>query len=127
LKTPIALHLGDPKSMIKAIRAEACSIFNTGPAPSMASFVSNAYLAAAAGMPVWHGSGHELGILDAAMLHSCLAAANCTLPSDILSYQRVDDLIVKPIEIRDSYAFPSALPGLGVELDEDAVRRYHAG
>jgi L-alanine-DL-glutamate epimerase-like enolase superfamily enzyme len=93
----------------------------------MASFISNAYLASAAGMPVWHGSGHELGILDAAMLHSCVAAANCTLPSDILSYQRVDDLIVKPIEIRDSYAIPSPLPGLGVELDEDAVRRYHAG
>lgn len=124
LKTPIALHLGNPKQMMAAIRAEACSIFNTGPAPGMASFLSNAYLAAAAGMPVWHGSGHELGVLDAAMLHSCLAADNCTLPSDILSYERVDDLIVKPIEIRDSYAYPSALPGLGVELDEDAVRRY---
>jgi muconate cycloisomerase len=126
LKTPLALHLGDAKKMIAGIKAEACSIFNTGPNPSMASFVSNAYLAAAAGMPVWHGSGHELGLLDAAMLHSCLAAANCTLPSDILSYERVDDLIVKPIDIRDSYAYPSPLPGLGVELDEDAVRRYRA-
>ena len=91
----------------------------------MASFVSNAYLAAAAEMPVWHGSGHELGILDAAMLHSCAAAANCTLPSDILSYERVDDLIVNPIDIRESYAYPSTQPGLGVELDEDALRRYH--
>ena len=124
LKTPIALHLGAPRAMIEAIRAGACSIFNTGPSPSMASFVSNCYLAAAAGMPVWHGSGHELGILDAAMLHSCAAAANCTLPSDILSYQRVDDLIVQPIEIRDSYAIVSDRPGLGIELDEDAVHRY---
>jgi muconate cycloisomerase len=124
LKTPIALHLGDSKKMIAAIKAEACSIFNTGPSPSMASFVSNCYLAAAAGMPVWHGSGHELGVLDAAMLHSCLASANCTLPSDILSYERVDDLIVKPIDIRDSYAYPPSGPGLGVELDEDAVRKY---
>jgi len=124
LKTPIALHLGAPKAMIEAIRAGACSIFNTGPAPSMASFLSNCYLAAAAGMPVWHGSGHELGILDAAMLHSCAASPNCTLPSDILSYERVDDLIVKPIEIRDSYAIVSDQPGLGVELDEDALGRY---
>jgi muconate cycloisomerase len=124
LKTPIALHLGAPKTMIEAIRANACSIFNTGPAPSMASFISNCYLAAAAGMPVWHGSGHEMGILDAAMLHSCAAAPNCTLPSDILSYERVDDLIVQPIEIRDSYAIVSDRPGLGVELDEDAVHRY---
>lgn len=126
LKTPIALHLGSPKAMIEAIRANACTIFNTGPSPSMASFVSNAYLAGAAGMPVWHGSGHELGILDAAMLHSCAAAANCTLPSDILSHQRVDDLIVEPIDIRNSYALVSTRPGLGVDLDEDAVRRYRA-
>jgi muconate cycloisomerase len=124
LKTPLALHLGSPRPMIEAIKAEACTIFNTGPSPSMASFVSNAYLAAAAGMPVWHGSGHELGIMDAAMLHSCAAARNCTLPSDLLSYQRVDDLLVKPIDIRDSYAYPSTRPGLGIDLDEDAVRRY---
>ena len=58
------------------------------------------------------------------MLHSCAAAANCTLPSDILSYERVDDLIVKPIEIRESYALVSDRPGLGVELDEDAVLKY---
>jgi muconate cycloisomerase len=124
LKTPIALHLGDPRAMIEAIHEDACAIFNTGPSPSMASFVSNSYLAGAARIPVWHGSGHELGILDAAMLHSCAAAPNCTLPSDILSYQRVDDLLVKPIDIRDSYAYPSNRPGLGVDLDEDAVKRY---
>lgn len=127
LKTPLALHLGDPQAMIQGIRAEACTIFNTGPSPSMASFVSNCYLAGAAGMPVWHGSGHELGVLDAAMMHSAAASANCTLPSDILSHQRVDDLIVQPIEIRDSYAIVSDRPGLGVELDEAAVRRYRSG
>ena len=124
LKTPLALHLGNPRDMLQAIAAEACTIFNTGPNPSMASFLHNSYLAGAAGMPVWHGSGHELGILDAAMMHTCAAAPNCTLPSDILSYQRVDDLIVKPIDIRDSYALVPDRPGLGVELDEDAVRRY---
>jgi muconate cycloisomerase len=124
LKTPIALHLASPKAMIEAIAAQACSVFNTGPAPSMESFLANAYLAGAVGIPVWHGSGHELGLMDAAMVHSCAAAANCTLPSDILSYQRVDDLLVRPIEIRDSYALVPRQPGLGVELDEDAVRRY---
>jgi len=126
LKTPIALHLASPKAMIEAIGASACSVFNTGPAPSMESFIANAYLAGAVGIPVWHGSGHELGILDAAMAHACAAAANCTLASDILSYQRVDDLVVRPIEIRDSFALVPQAPGLGVELDEDAVRRYRA-
>ena len=65
-----------------------------------------------------------LGIKDSAFVHSCAAAANCTLPSDILSYQRVDDLIVQPIEIKDSYAIVPHTPGLGVELDQDAVGRY---
>ena len=67
-----------------------------------------------------------LGIRDATYLHACAAAGNCTYPSDILSYQRVDDLIVEPIEIKDSYAIVSDKPGLGVELDEDAVKKYAA-
>ena len=87
-------------------------------------FVINVAVAGALGMPCWHGSGHELGILDAAMVHSCAAAANCTLPSDILSYQRVDDLIVEPIQIKDSYAIVPRTPGLGVELDAAAVAKY---
>ena len=90
----------------------------------MLSFVENCYLAAAAGRPVWHGSGHELGILDAAMLHSVAASANCTLPSDILSFQRVHSLLAKPIDIQDSYAIVSDEPGLGVAIDEDALNRY---
>jgi len=124
VKAHVVLHLGDPKAMIRAIREDACSAFNTGGNPGMASFVANCYLAEAAGMPVLHGSGNDCGIVDASYLHSCAAAPNCTLPSDILSFLREDDLIVEPIEIRDSYAIVSDRPGLGVELDEDAVRRY---
>jgi muconate cycloisomerase len=124
VKGHVALHLGDPKAMIRAIREDACSVFNTGGNPGMASFVANSYLAGAAGMPVWHGSGNDCGIVDASYLHSCAAAANCTLPSDILSFLREDDLTVQPIEIKSSYAIVPERPGLGVELDEDAVRKY---
>jgi L-alanine-DL-glutamate epimerase-like enolase superfamily enzyme len=91
----------------------------------MASFVSNCYLAQVEGLPVWHGSGNDLGIIDAAYTHSCAAAPNCTLPSDILGYLREDDLVVTPIEIKDSYATVPTTPGLGVELDEDAAKKYH--
>ena len=101
-------------------------MFNTAGNPGMASFVGNCYLAAAADMPVWHGSGNDLGIIDASYLHSCAAAPNITLPSDILSYLREDDLIVQPIEIKGSYATVPDRPGLGVELDDDAVKKYEA-
>ncbi len=124
LKTPITMTTTSPARIFEAAKAQACAYINTSPRPSMRGFVVNSVVAGAAGMPVWHGSGHELGIKDAAFVHSCAAAANCTLPSDILSYQRVDDLIVQPIEIKDSYAIVPHTPGLGVELDEDAVGRY---
>ncbi|RPI18898.1 MAG: hypothetical protein EHM65_01885 [Acidobacteriales bacterium] len=126
VKTHVAQHLADPRVMIRAIRESACSVFNTGGNPGMSSFVSNCYLAEAAGMPVWHGSGNDCGIIDASYLHSSAAAPNCTLPGDILSFLREDDLIVQPIEIKDSYAIVSDRPGLGVDLDEDAVGRYRA-
>ncbi len=126
VKTHVALHLGDPRAMIEAIREQACSVFNTGGDPRMAGFVSNCYLAEAASISVWHGSGNDCGIVDASYLHSCATAANCTIPSDILSFLREDDLIVRPIEIKNSYAIVPDDPGLGVELDEDAVRKYQA-
>jgi muconate cycloisomerase len=126
-QTPIAMHLyinsEGVRGMVNAIGAQACSVFNLG-AGSMAEFVARAYLAGEAGIPVWHGSAHELGILDAAILHACAAAPNCTWPSDILSHQRVHDLLVEPIQIRDSHALVPMGPGLGVQLDEDAVQRY---
>jgi muconate cycloisomerase len=125
VKTHVALHLGDTKAMIKGIAEQACSAFNTAGNPGMSTFVANCYIAQVEGMPVWHGSGNDMGIIDAAYTHSCAAAPNCTFPSDILGYLREDDLVVTPIEIKDSYATVPQTPGLGVELDEEAAKKYH--
>jgi muconate cycloisomerase len=127
ISVPIAMHLyinreGVP-GMVNAISARACSVFNLG-AGSKYDFVTRAYLAGASGIPVWHGSAHELGILDTANVHACAAAPSCTFPSDILSHQRVHDLLASPLEIRNGHAIVPMGPGLGVELDDDAVRRY---
>ena len=124
LDTAITLTPRSREHLVEAAKMGACELINTGLRPSMMSFVINVAVAEAFGMPCWHGSGHELGIKDAAFVQSCAAAANCTLPSDILSHQRVDDLIVEPINIKDSYAIVPHTPGLGVELDEDAVEKY---
>ncbi len=87
-KIPLALHLYINRykvpGMVNAIAAEACSVFNLD-MPNMAEWVSNAYFAGAVGKSVYHASAQELGVLDAAMLHACAAAPNCTYPSDILS------------------------------------------
>jgi muconate cycloisomerase len=127
MNIPIAMHLylnrEGVRGMVRAISAESCTVFNLG-AGNTAEFVARSYLAGEAGIPVWHGSAHELGILDAAMLHACAAAPNCTFPSDILSHQRVHNLLATPFEMRDSHISVPEGPGLGIELDEDALRRY---
>ena len=127
LDIPIAMHLhindrGSP-GMVEAIAADACDIFNLG-AGSTHDFLGRAYVAHEAGIPVWHGSAHELGILDAAILHACAAAPACTYPSDILSCQRVHNLLATPLDVVDSCIRVPDGPGLGVELDEDALQRY---
>jgi muconate cycloisomerase len=128
-KIPIAIHLYvnryKEQGMVNAMAANACSVFNLD-APNMAEWVANAHFAGSVGKSVYHASAHELGVLDASLLHACAAAPNCTYPSDILSYERVNNLLVKPLERRGSYYIVPDTPGLGVELDMDAVKRYAA-
>jgi muconate cycloisomerase len=125
---PIALHVHTPygqkiEELIQAIKLEAVDFFNLG--SGLAQFIRMAEVADAAGIPVWHGSEVDLGILDAASLHACAAARNCTLPSDIVgTLVREDDLILEPLSFCDGFARVPHGPGLGVILDEEALERY---
>jgi muconate cycloisomerase len=125
---PIALHVHTPygqriEELIQAIKIEAVDYFNLS--GGLADFTRMAGVADAAGIPVWHGSEVDLGILDAASLHACAAARNCTLPSDIIgTLVREDDLIVETLEFGDGFARVPRGPGLGVTLDEPALERY---
>lgn len=125
---PIALHVHAPygqkiEELIQAIRLEAVDYFNLG--GGLAHFVRMAEVADAAGIPVWHGSEVDLGILDAASLHACAATRNCTLPSDIVgTLVREDDLIVEPLEFSGGFARVPQAPGLGITLDDAALERY---
>jgi muconate cycloisomerase len=125
---PIALHVHAPygqtiEELIQAIKLEAVDYFNLG--GGLAQFIRMAEVADAAGIPVWHGSEVDLGILDAASLHGCAAARNCTLPSDIVgTLVREDDLILEPLNFCGGFAHVPQGPGLGVTLDEAALERY---
>ena len=91
----------------------------------MRDFIKNSYIAEIAGIPVWHGSSVDLGVLEASYLHTCAATENATLSSDIFGeFCRVDDLIVEPIKIENGYANITEKPGLGVELDQEAIEKY---
>jgi len=120
---PVALHLSSPTDIISAIKAEAVDYLNLG--GSMIQFTRNAAMAHAAGIPCWHGSGNDLGIMEFSYLHAAAAARNCILGSDFVgSWTREDDLVVEGIQFEDGYAIVPDKPGLGCELDMDALEKY---
>lgn len=126
IDVPLALHLGDPRDVVNAIKAEACDRFNLG--GGMVAFVRMAAMAAAAGAPVWHGSGVDLGVAEHAYLHACAAARNCVLPSDLVgSWVREHMLVQSPMTFTDGHATVPDAPGLGCELDMDAIRHHAVG
>jgi muconate cycloisomerase len=124
LEMPIALHLIGAKTILEGIRREAADYYNLS-SGSPSDFVFCARICSAAGCAVWHGSRMELGILDMAHIHAAAAATACTLPSDFVgNLMREDDLIVEPIRMEDGNALVPDKPGLGIELDMDALERY---
>jgi len=123
MEIPLALHLERPEDVLEAIRLGAADVFNLR--GTMTGFAKAAYLAEVAGIPVWRGSGLDLGILDASYTHVCAVAPACTLGSDIVgNFLREDDLIIDPLEYEQGYVKVPEGPGLGVKLDEEALERY---
>ena len=123
LDIPLAMHTSDLSLITGAIKAEACQIFNLS--GDMRTFVRLCHIIDAFGFKCWHGSGNEIGVQDASYVHAIAATSNCVIPSDILGYLiRVDDLLIKSFKVEDGFATVPDEPGLGVELDEDALKKY---
>ena len=118
----VALHLTSINELLPALKAEAAEYYNLlGP---LKEFVDWATLTRQAGCPTWRGTGMDLGVRDMSSIHAA-AAAGCQLPSDIIGHVlREDDLLVDPIGFIDGHLSVPDAPGLGIELDRDALERY---
>ena len=128
---PIVLHVSLPylqhgqriQDAITALRQDAVDGFNFN--AGLAKFQQLDQIADAAQVPCWHGSEVDLGILEALYVHSCAAAPSCVWPSDIFGRLiREHDLLQTPLEFTPPFVHLPREPGLGVELDFDAVERY---
>ncbi len=73
---------------------------------------------------MWQASNVDLGIFDAFRLHASAAAPNCTFGSDLCGNFAHEHSLLKEPLVQDGYAIVPTGPGLGVELDEEAVARY---
>jgi muconate cycloisomerase len=128
---PIVLHVSLPyiyhgqrvHDAIRAIQLSAVDGFNFN--GGLVGFQQLDRIAWAAGLPCWHGSEIDLGVMEAMYLHQCAAAPSCTWPSDIFGRLiREHDLLIRPLGLKPPFAILPTGPGLGVELDGDAMRHY---
>jgi muconate cycloisomerase len=119
---PIAPHFQNPRQIIEAVSLAAIDAFNI--APSDWGFLDMARIAEAAGIPVWQASNVDLGLFDVFRLHASAAAPNCTLGSDLCgNFVHEHSLLKEPL-VTNGYAIVPDGPGLGVEVDEQAVKHY---
>lgn len=119
--------LQDAKTLFRLDAADAFSIYvgkagGIGPAKQIADFAKSA------GLKCTVGSNLELGVGSAAMTHLALASAGICAedyPCDIIGpFFYEDDIVIEPLPIRAGEARANSKPGLGVELDEEKMRRY---
>lgn len=127
IRTPICLDesLHTVRIAAEAIHAGACRIINIKPGRvgGHAQSIDLHDLAAARGVPVWHGGMLESGIGRAHNLHLS-TLANFVLPGDVAASRRYfsPDVIDPEIEVRPdgTIAVPSG-PGIGIQVVQDRI------
>lgn len=127
----VALHVSLPYIVLGNQRTDAVQALLHGAVDgfnfngSLRGMRQLAALADLAGLPFWHGSEIDLGILEARYLHIAAASPACTWPSDIFGRLiREHDLLKRPLHIEAPVARLPDGPGLGIELDREALRHY---
>ena len=119
--------LSDAWNVLRAGAVDAISIY-PGKNGGIAASIEIAHAAKAAGVVCHVGSNLELGIGSAAMIHLACAVDvidSESYPSDILGpHYHVADLLKQSLSLGPEGARIPSGPGLGVELDEDQLKRY---
>jgi muconate cycloisomerase len=119
--------LADAKMLARAEAADVFSIYigkagGIGPALEIAAFADSV------GVKCTIGSNLELGVGTAAMIHLAMSAPGIdadTYPCDIIGplfYE--DDILTEPLPISGGSARLYGRPGLGVELDDEKIKKY---
>ncbi len=115
----------DVRSVLELIKADACDVLVVY--PSEAGGLRRAHqigaLADAAGKWCTIGSWAELGVATAGNVHVVASSSNYPFASDTHYPLQEHDILVEPFEMTDGLVEVPRSPGLGVELDPEAVQR----
>jgi muconate cycloisomerase len=120
---PLIWHARRLADLRRALQERCADDFNcTG---GLGEFRTLAHAVEVAGHSCWQGSSIEMGVAQVARLHAAAAARACVLPCDFVSgLVRQHTLISWDWPYKDSYLPLPSGPGLGIELDREAVRFY---
>lgn len=118
---PITIHFGNPDP-VDAIRAQMNDSFIIAyPDSRAANAIREATISQSAHLPVWIQIV-GLGITTTFVMHLAAVMKNATMPSITLNALRAFDLVTpSTIQLDNGYITIPDEPGLGIELDEDAL------
>lgn len=100
------------------------AVLDMTPAGGIAAVRQLAGIAEDAGVPATHHCAFDLGVRTAAIAHTVSGVPGFTLPPDTVYYAWEDDILTEPIAIEDGSIVVPDGPGLGVEVDEDALAAH---
>lgn len=120
---PLILHARSLGVLRRGLSAEMADAYNVS--GGAFDFLTVAHAVEVAGYTCWRGSSLELGIGQAAGLHAAAAARACVMASDFQSgVIREHTLITWDWPYDNGFLPLPSGPGLGIELDRAALRRY---
>ena len=120
VRFPIAMHFGSPPIMT-ALADDVCDGFVIG--GDVKSVLDQATIAAQANKPFWLQLVGT-GLTTAWAMQLGAVCTHAQWPAVTCMHIYSDDLLAEPLEVVAGYVRVSQEPGLGVEVDEDALEKY---
>jgi len=119
----VICHCRDEATLQWALRHDVADALNLGGYAT--DFVRFATAAAILNKDCWQGSSLELGVGQHTRLHAASVAPNCLLSCDLQSeWVREHTLVTPRMQYANGCALVPDRPGLGIDLDHDAIKRY---
>lgn len=115
-----------PRNLRRMIEVGAIDVgvVDLTPSGGIAGLRHIAQIAEDGGLSLSHHCAFDLGIRTAAILHTVYGTPAINLPSDTAYFGWEGDVITSPFSIEDGHMTVPDGPGLGIEIDYDAIDRY---
>lgn len=114
-----------PGGLFAAIKRNAvdAAVVDMESIGGISELVKLAHIAEAANLPLAHHCAWDMGIKTAAIVHCACALDAFKLPMDSTYPAHGEDILQRTMDIKDGcYTLPNG-SGLGIEVDENAVKR----